>query len=246
MGKFGRQQTNDIFSYFSYEIGYVILHANWRQFAWNVKSYFPGEIFQNVCWIFYPACSVIRSISDTPNRNQLYDKSDQCRPSTAWSDQQANSADDKLMIFSYFTQKTGFDISCKFSPMETTCMKCQNLFFGKNKKICCLLKTLPRELSNNTQSSSFTHCLQQQTLIRPKGLSAWSGSLFRHFPYLAFMPNMRLSRKKWKPGKMNKTWPHQAKKYLRTCAKCADSDHPTHVHDSVSWQWRPWSDCTNV
>ena len=57
---------------------------------------------------------------------------------------------DKLVIFSYFSQKTGFDISCKLSPLETICMKCQNLFFGKNKKnisVCHLLKILPRVLS---------------------------------------------------------------------------------------------------
>ena len=33
-----------------------------------------------------------------------------------------------------FSQKTGFDITCKLSPMETICMKCQILFSGKNKK----------------------------------------------------------------------------------------------------------------
>ena len=27
-----------------------------------------------------------------------------------------------------------FDISCKFSPVETLCMKCWILFSGKNKK----------------------------------------------------------------------------------------------------------------
>ena len=35
--------------------------------------------------------------------------------------------------FSYFSQKTGFDITCKLS-METICMKCLNLFSGENKK----------------------------------------------------------------------------------------------------------------
>ena len=58
----------------------------------------------------------------------------------------ANLADDKLMIFFLFSQETGFDISCKFA----ICRKCQNLFYGKNKKIiskCCLLKFLPRVLS---------------------------------------------------------------------------------------------------
>ena len=46
----------------------------------------------------------------------------------------AISGDDKLVIFSYFSQKTGFDISCESSPKETICMKCQNLFSGKKKK----------------------------------------------------------------------------------------------------------------
>ena len=36
---------------------------------------------------------------------------------------------------SYFSQKTGFDISCKLSPMETICMKCQILFSETNKNI---------------------------------------------------------------------------------------------------------------
>ena len=54
-----------------------------------------------------------------------------------------------LKYFSYFSQKIGFDISCKLSlggslhemsnPIlkkseETVCMKCQILFSGKNKK----------------------------------------------------------------------------------------------------------------
>ena len=32
------------------------------------------------------------------------------------------------IFFLYFTRKIGFDIACKF------CMKCRNLFSGKNKK----------------------------------------------------------------------------------------------------------------
>ena len=44
------------------------------------------------------------------------------------------SADNILKYFSYFSQKTGYDISCKLSPKETICMKCQILFSGKNKK----------------------------------------------------------------------------------------------------------------
>ena len=52
--------------------------------------------------------------------------------------------------FSYFSQKTGFDISCKLSPKETICMKCQTLFSGENKKNiskCRLLKFVPSMLS---------------------------------------------------------------------------------------------------
>ena len=40
--------------------------------------------------------------------------------------------------------------SCKLSPLETVCIKCQILFSGKNKKnisLCCLLKILRRLLS---------------------------------------------------------------------------------------------------
>ena len=37
-------------------------------------------------------------------------------------------------FFSYFPQKTGYDISCKLSPIETISMVYQNLFSGENKK----------------------------------------------------------------------------------------------------------------
>ena len=44
-----------------------------------------------------------------------------------------------LNYFSYFSQKTGFDILCKLSE-ETICMKCQSLFSENIRKtsfICC-------------------------------------------------------------------------------------------------------------
>ena len=40
--------------------------------------------------------------------------------------------------YSNFSQKRGFDISCKWSPLETICIKCQILFSG----ICGPLKIL--------------------------------------------------------------------------------------------------------
>ena len=57
----------------------------------------------------------------------------------------ANSADNKLMIiFFIFSQKTGFEISCKLSPLETICMKFQIMFTNKNRSIlnCCLPRVL--------------------------------------------------------------------------------------------------------
>ena len=41
---------------------------------------------------------------------------------------------ENLTESAYFSQKTGFDISCKLSPWETARMKCQILSSGKNKK----------------------------------------------------------------------------------------------------------------
>ena len=36
--------------------------------------------------------------------------------------------------FSYFPRKTSFGISYNWSPQETVCMKCKNIFSGENKK----------------------------------------------------------------------------------------------------------------
>ena len=39
-----------------------------------------------------------------------------------------------LFIYFFFLQKTGFDVSCKLSLLETICMKCQIMFSeGRNK-----------------------------------------------------------------------------------------------------------------
>ena len=61
----------------------------------------------------------------------------------------ADSADNKLVIFFLiFPRKTGSDISCKLSPMETICMRCQILFSGENERYFKMLsceKILPRE-----------------------------------------------------------------------------------------------------
>ena len=46
-----------------------------------------------------------------------------------------DSVDKNWSYLSYFSQKTGFDISCKLSPKETTCTKRQSLLSEKNKKL---------------------------------------------------------------------------------------------------------------
>ena len=59
----------------------------------------------------------------------------------------ATSADNKSVIF--FPRKQDLDISCKLSPLETRCMKCQNLYSGKSNKnvsVCGLLNILPTSL----------------------------------------------------------------------------------------------------
>ena len=43
-------------------------------------------------------------------------------------------------FFFFFLKKTGFDISCRLSPLETNCMKCEILHSGKNRK--CIILSL--------------------------------------------------------------------------------------------------------
>ena len=85
-----------------------------------------------------------------------------------------NSADDKLVIFILFFQKTECDISCILSP---------TLFSGKHKKknisICRLLKSLPGVLSVKMQStksrSLITDFASLQYLIILKEESEYPG-----------------------------------------------------------------------
>ena len=80
----------------------------------------------------------------------------------------ANLADDTLLIFSYFVQKAGFDISCKLSQVVTICMKCHILFSEKNLSKWYLMKNLTRVLSINV-SSIYVYvnkgCIQKRKLL---------------------------------------------------------------------------------
>ena len=61
---------------------------------------------------------------------------------TLWAD----SADNKLLTFFLFFLEKRANISCKLSPQETICMKCQILLsrnIGKNISKCPQLKFLP-------------------------------------------------------------------------------------------------------
>ena len=84
----------------------------------------PDQISQNMGPDLCLHCLACLPYIQVETSNRWYLK----QIATLW----ANSADDKL-VFSYFSQKTGFDISCKLSPQETICMKCQILFFGGEK-----------------------------------------------------------------------------------------------------------------
>ena len=37
-------------------------------------------------------------------------------------------------ILFFFSSEKKFDISCRFSPKGTLCLKCQTLFYGKRRK----------------------------------------------------------------------------------------------------------------
>ena len=54
-------------------------------------------------------------------------------------------------------QKIGFDISCKLSPEETVCVKCQSIVSGQNKK----------KKKNNLLSAEFA-----QRVVKVKSLKS--------------------------------------------------------------------------
>ena len=95
-----------------------------------------------------------------------------------------------LVIFSYITQKTGFNISCTLSPLGTVCIECQILFTGKNKKnFKCPAENFSRVLS-------VKHTFQVSALLRvstfddhlfilnhimrcPAGVGSWAAQLIQ-------------------------------------------------------------------
>ena len=88
-----------------------------------------------------------------------------------------NLADNKSTnwwYFSYFTQKTGLDISCKLSQMETICMEYRILLSGENKNIskCCLLETICMKfqiLFSGKNKKNISKCLLLKILPCAKG-----------------------------------------------------------------------------
>ena len=64
-------------------------------------------------------------------------------------------ADDNFKHFSYFTHETRIHISCKSSLIETICMKCQFLFFGKNKKTIINLSSAALAQSKGNKINKF-------------------------------------------------------------------------------------------
>ena len=82
----------------------------------------------------------------------------------------ANSADDKLMIFSYFYQKTGFDILCKLSH------KCHSCSWGKIYiSVCRLLKKkIPSMPNVNLLSLNISRRSKKMLQLFYKKQLAWN------------------------------------------------------------------------
>ena len=130
-----------------------------RQFAWNVKY----KQHQLSSADYFPACLAV--ILPLPLSGHF-------QQTTNW------------WYFSYFSQKTGFDISCKLSPQETVCMKCQILFSGKNNKNiskCRLLKISPRVLSVKALSKIAANNILNLLLLFFRENKIW------HFMWIIFL-----------------------------------------------------------
>ena len=99
------------------------------------------------------------------------------------------SADENLKYSSYFFPKIGCEISCKLSPKETICMKCQILFSMKKRKPFNLLSAefvhstvrvmcvfFSQHLTNYHKLLYFTFPASYFTKpTRPQILSVWQG-----------------------------------------------------------------------
>ena len=72
----------------------------------------------------------------------------------------------------FYSQKKCFDISCKLSPEETICLKCQSLFSGEIKKNIVNLSSA--ELAQRVvkvKASAFT-CMQIGQGLNPSYISS--------------------------------------------------------------------------
>ena len=62
----------------------------------------------------------------------------------------------KIFFQVFFPKKTGCDISCKLSPMETICMKFKSCFLGKLEAICMKCQNLSS--GKNKKKYQFVIC----------------------------------------------------------------------------------------
>ena len=65
-------------------------------------------------------------------------------------------------IFSSFCQITGFDISCKLSPLATICMKCQLCFLGEISA-----ENFTQRAKHYTKAKCMPVCLLTLVLLNP-------------------------------------------------------------------------------
>ena len=76
-----------------------------------------------------------------------------------------------VFCVSYFSMKTRFDISFKQSPMETICLKYQNLFSWKNKKKYFKMSSA-EFFTQQTKSYNQDFCIFNTQVIS-KSISCW-------------------------------------------------------------------------
>ena len=78
-----------------------------------------------------------QNLRDSQISKDFFPGDDQIKGPLTLSMQEKKFSRRQFNIFSYFSEKIGFDISCKLSPKETICMKVHIFLFSrKNKKKC--------------------------------------------------------------------------------------------------------------
>ena len=105
--------------FFSENIQFALKKKN------NVQIYFLGKI-RKFCWHFYTACWALKKA----NLELELCIDSLCFSKPVRLKAPITTAADDILIFYYFSEKTGLDFSCESSAQQKIHMKSQDLFFG--------------------------------------------------------------------------------------------------------------------